>query len=897
MQALIVGAPGCGKTTLLKYLAFRVIGDSKRLPVFIELKTITKELFKHTRGNLAELLFEKSLGSMLHLQPKERQMLKLAFLERLAAGEAVILLDGLDELKGTGFFRQLCNSIKEFTNSAYRNNLLIISSRPYALQTGFEGLKEMEIAPLNEKQIKKFLHYHYGNHPLDQRELQVSRFLNQLRELPRVPFMLAAMVRLQRNQSSITTDRFKLYKHIVNKLASNESDRHGKHPYQMKDLGGKLKLAFLEELACDRLLVDDEEAEGEAARLIFSDELILEKARSFLRKENMLGEIKPRWFANDIEQTPFLREVGDDLYVFAHQTIQEYLAAKALSERDDCVRLFCRAYFDSTLAEKEVLPMVLGMVKKTKPDALYTLLEQLPESLSYTSLQLRARGLAYIKDRDIGDAHLERLVDRLISFICEHSIEESPYTNAVLRSFSATKGRALELILERLLSLLIPENRHRDIYTKIISALGTLGDERAVPILSKALMDGESYVRTRAAEALGKIGGRAAVRALLDASKDPITAVRGSGGDPVLWSVGNALKFLGDERAIRELIKAFNDSSNSIRESVAGVMGQIGGERALKALIAALEDEAYTIRASSASALGNIGDESAVPALCKVLLEDSYYSVRENAAFALGEIGNDRAMSALMEALHDKTLSFYSKVAVALGKIGDERPIPILAIALAGNDRERALIATEALLQIGGDLAIKYLIDALNDRNNSVWCEIATALSAMGCEQAGPILERSLYLHVDENLRNCAQKALDQLFGYHSLSTTAEPTKAEQILIRPNASEEIAKVGAKYAVARYIENLRSSDFDVRFDMAEALEKMQQKKLVNGLVNALDYHSSFVKKKAALVLGYYSISEQALELLSKMSTDERLSNDVREVARLAHSQLQYKMSCI
>src|SRR5262249_43784438 len=98
-RAVITGAPGCGKSTLLRWLARRCLDDkAQRLPVFLELKSVTKKLFNNCRGDLGNLLFEQAVSPLLHIaNDVERATLKSAFINCLASHRVAIFLDGLDE--------------------------------------------------------------------------------------------------------------------------------------------------------------------------------------------------------------------------------------------------------------------------------------------------------------------------------------------------------------------------------------------------------------------------------------------------------------------------------------------------------------------------------------------------------------------------------------------------------------------------------------------------------------------------------------------------------------------------------------------------------------------------------------------------------------------------------
>ncbi len=439
----------------------------------------------------------------------------------------------------------------------------------------------MEIAPLNPQQIEEFFAHYYTGDESAQRLLQTLRQRRPLRELLRVPFLLIAVTQLYREHQQIAEDRLELYRQLVRRLVVqlDREKRITRADFRIPDRDGKLKLGFLKYLACERLLIDDvgREAEGsEAARLVFDGDEIVEKARRFWEST---GRAAYNYYelAEDVKATPLLREVGTDVYAFTHLTLQEYLAAHALARRDDCEQVFCRAYFNPTLAAMEVLPMTLGLAKR--PERLYAALEQLPESLTFTGLRLRARGLAYLTRP--GKQLLTRLADRLLEFVFEHNDEEDAYRDIIINSFSEAATQSTQYIVERLSVFL--HDADSSVRWSAAFALGEVGGERAVDALLSLLKDEDSFVRWRAAAALGEVGGERAVDALLSLLKDEDSFVR--------WRAAAALGEVGGERAVDALLSLLKDEDSVVRWRAAAALGEVGGERAVDALLSLLKDE------------------------------------------------------------------------------------------------------------------------------------------------------------------------------------------------------------------------------------------------------------------------------------------------------------------
>jgi len=64
----------------------------------------------------------------------------------------------------------------EGARMAHGNNLIIISSRPFALRARrFPDAEEMEIAPFNRDQIALFLNHYYGEDDIAERDLSGAK--------------------------------------------------------------------------------------------------------------------------------------------------------------------------------------------------------------------------------------------------------------------------------------------------------------------------------------------------------------------------------------------------------------------------------------------------------------------------------------------------------------------------------------------------------------------------------------------------------------------------------------------------------------------------------------------------------------------------------------------------
>ncbi len=195
-------------------------------------------------------------------------------------------------------------------------------------------------------------------------------------------------------------------------------------------------------------------------------------------------------------------------------------------------------------------------------------------------------------------------------------------------------------------------NLEMDLKLKIM-LLGEAHSEKSITSLSTALENPDVYVRQKAAEALGQIGGEQAVKLLIETLKD--FDYSDELGCSVSYMAAKALGQIGSEKAIVPLSEMLEDQTNSERWSVAIALGQIGGDKVIDALSKALDnddDPDMNIHTSIVTALEQVGGEQAIAPLSKALKHKNINLLACTfAVAALEKIGGEKAIAALIEAL------------------------------------------------------------------------------------------------------------------------------------------------------------------------------------------------------------------------------------------------------
>jgi len=307
-------------------------------------------------------------------------------------------------------------------------------------------------------------------------------------------------------------------------------------------------------------------------------------------------------------------------------------------------------------------------------------------------------------------------------------------------------------------------NDDRELNHCIIRALGDLGDNRATLDLIDRLQTPEyldEFKRSNVAEALGKIGDKRAVGALIEGhcfeATDALIKIGGNEViDPLLKSLesGNpsydafiVLGTLKELRAFEGMCK-YLGQEDSHRELAVRGLGLLGDSRAVDLLIERITtDKSEFVRCSSALALGRLHNKKAIPVLMAAL-HDHSKEVREHAIWGLGQMNDKAAISPLLAQLKGEDVISQIDAARALGELRYASVVPQLIEALGGRSAGLDGAVIEALTKIGDKSAVIPLVECLKKGNRCAW-EASEALEQIGDERAIPAL---IQITNDENL-------------------------------------------------------------------------------------------------------------------------------------------------
>jgi hypothetical protein len=319
----ILGKPGAGKTTFLKYIAVQAAEPKKpvidKVPVFISLKQ-----WADSGAELLDFITERfDICDFPDARPFVEELLK--------SGNAIVLFDGLDEVNQEDGQRDRQTRAMNNFIEKYDRTQCLITCRIAASDYSFDPFTYVEIADFTERQIKKFIANWFRREGEKDEETYKS-FLTEfkkednkgLRDLARTPLLLTLLCLAFNETLTFPQRRVEIYQEALDALLKKwDSSRRIKRD----EVYRKLSLGHKENMLA-RIAAETFEKNQYFIRQARLEKLITDYVKNVPphdTDETTDGETILK--AIEAQHGIFV-ERAHKIYSFSHLTFQEYFTAK-----------------------------------------------------------------------------------------------------------------------------------------------------------------------------------------------------------------------------------------------------------------------------------------------------------------------------------------------------------------------------------------------------------------------------------------------------------------------------------------------------------------------------------------------------------------------------------------
>ncbi|HEY9669939.1 MAG TPA: NACHT domain-containing NTPase [Waterburya sp.] len=462
-KLMILGKPGAGKTTFLKYLAIqcnRAEFQAGQVPIFVSLKDFAEATGK---PGLLKYISQQFAGCGI----VREDAVPLAD-ELLKHGRTLVLLDGLDEVREEDTTHVL-KEIRDFSDH-FRDNHFVMTCRIAAREYTFDKFTEVEVADFDDEQIATFATQWFKDKAVKAETfIQRIKDNNRIKQLAASPLLLTLLCLAFEESGNFPANRSELYKEGLDALLKKWDAKRGIYRTQLyKKLSVQRKEDLLSKIALTTF---------EGGDYFFKQKVAEQYIKEYIRNlpdantDPEALQLDSEVILRSIEaQHGLLVERAKGIYSFSHLTFHEYFTAREI--------MFGEYFSEEVLQNlvshisdkrwREVFLLAVGM--SSSGDRLLLLMKQQVDALVTADEKLQ-RFLVWVNQKSIS--------------------VKTPYKPAAVRAFNFEYFTSFDFVLSSLSDNEIvfvssirikKKSLNRDLISSLIHLVHLINDKMIIAI-------------------------------------------------------------------------------------------------------------------------------------------------------------------------------------------------------------------------------------------------------------------------------------------------------------------------------------------------------------------------------------------------------------------------------